>query len=995
MASIIQYWHSLGDETQLAIALAVFGALLSVLLPGSWSWLRYSVGYVYAMIQGRRKEYAFNAQYLRWLVEETAYIVSAPSSLALDAHSRHAQPVLSSYLRVRVVSTTGDSARIQYSGLVERGSRSVVLGDPGAGKTTFIRFLAHAHALYRTCSVFQRKTRRLIASLPGFQHGCFPVYVRLDRWEEFSAKATDPSIANFILSSLPAPLRSKCPADFFESTIESGAALLLLDGLDEVTDYSARRNLAALISGESSTGSRKSTWIVTSRIVGYPGEEFDKHGFSVCRVEDLSLPQVRQFLRTAHPRIVAAKHGDVSPDALASQQVQQRVDSLISRIELNPGLRQLAVNPMMLSLISILDAEGIQLTGQRAQIYHDFVTLLLERWDALRGIKKARGEVLSVSDRLAILSSVSWSLQENKGSRDIEYGKFAQRLRAELVQQGVEIGSERIDQLIVDLEERCGLMMRRGVNSAGDKILAFTHLTFQEYLASKTLTGMRQEEVGSFLASNHNVSWWREPLLLLLSQRDDAYELLDTLAERAIEDGSAALLAFVCAAYSELSPNDQSSGLRESVSAAASVFSACKYDLRSILPLRADAHNSFLRTLSRWLSDMCSIAPAAVDYVYAEVLSGMHVEECGHKLIASINGRARIEEYEILALTVYLRKHTDAVVPAGILEKIPTSVALKHIQKLMCVLSKRRPAEAFSVDASNVRFSEFDRILACSHDAFVPQVDGDVGSWRGQMLMSMRERALDEERGLADAKALGKYGDWGAISNDYYEYNEFSSVEFYSALAGRDSDALDRLSGVHGLAWCGAQLSRTQLVTAYRETQLSFHKALCVLFLTQKERVPSAVASVLVSFLKHVFLADERGQSAGAPKYQQSLVLAAANRARNCLAEAKDGSEEYVSLLIACSTSESPEYREFAYTSASQLTSVSDSAISICKSYMASARSPQFPIAVRVLSKSSIPEEEYYNRAVALCQDSEREYMSMPYSAIGLECVIERACEKQ
>jgi predicted NACHT family NTPase len=89
--------------------------------------------------------------------------------------------------------------------------------------------------------------------------------------------------------------RIEVSEDFFDGDLESGQAVLLFDGMDEVGDFELRRRAARLIE-DVSRAYPQCRLVVTSRIVGYSGAARLAEGFATTTVQDFTLDDVRQFL---------------------------------------------------------------------------------------------------------------------------------------------------------------------------------------------------------------------------------------------------------------------------------------------------------------------------------------------------------------------------------------------------------------------------------------------------------------------------------------------------------------------------------------------------------------------------------------------------------------------------------------------------------------------------------------------------------------------------
>ncbi|MEC4819363.1 MAG: NACHT domain-containing protein, partial [Scytonema sp. PMC 1069.18] len=151
---------------------------------------------------------------------------------------------------------------------VQRHSKLMVLGKPGAGKTTFLKYLA--------MQCIEKK----------FQKERFPIFITL---KDFAEATKQPNILEYIAQQL-----SKCKvtdADVkAEQLLEQGKVLLLLDGLDEVWEEDTKRVLKQVqdFSYQFSTNQ----FVITCRIAA---KEYTFQGFTEVEVADFNDDQIATF----------------------------------------------------------------------------------------------------------------------------------------------------------------------------------------------------------------------------------------------------------------------------------------------------------------------------------------------------------------------------------------------------------------------------------------------------------------------------------------------------------------------------------------------------------------------------------------------------------------------------------------------------------------------------------------------------------------------------
>ena len=192
----------------------------------------------------------------------------------------------------------------------------VVLGDPGAGKTTMLKYLCLLSA--------QAK----LSSLPDF-----PVFVTLNRY----VKATHENLLSFIVADVAERYGFYGLRPYLEQRLEEGSVLLLFDGLDEVTVGSPEESEAAYhrtTEGINRLATRypKCSVVVTSRRAGWKG--LLAPAFRTMSVLDFAWVDIQRFVNNWF--------GEGSDHARG----------LLDRLSQQVRMQALAANPLLLSLIA-------------------------------------------------------------------------------------------------------------------------------------------------------------------------------------------------------------------------------------------------------------------------------------------------------------------------------------------------------------------------------------------------------------------------------------------------------------------------------------------------------------------------------------------------------------------------------------------------------------------------------------------------------------------
>jgi len=400
-----------------------------------------------------------------------------------------------------------ETVTVSVNEALREDSRLVILGDPGSGKTTLLRHLALLYA--RDVAEEGRAVREQLG-LP--ESGRLPVlfYLRqLGRYlDAHGEEATDGHklLLDFLRRSLTNE-RIEVPGDFFDPYLTEGRAVVLFDGLDEVADPELRRRVSRLV--EAFTAAYPDCrYVVSSRVVGYAGPARLGEDYASTTIQPFSLKDVESFLATWHRQVAVSRMGaGPSAQVYAEQQTAQ----LMEAIRDDERIRDLAINPLLLTVIALVHRDRVKLPDRRAELYGEAVDVLLGKWDEARGVKEIpvlEGQAFDTGDKRLLLQSLALVLHERREkeiSREELEGFVAGEL-GKVVGEGREAkgAAERFLEVI---EARTGLLTARG-----EGVYAFSHLTFQEYLAALAVAA-RDDYVAYTLARTAD-PWWREVVLL-------------------------------------------------------------------------------------------------------------------------------------------------------------------------------------------------------------------------------------------------------------------------------------------------------------------------------------------------------------------------------------------------------------------------------------------------------------------------------------------------
>ncbi|RZD68491.1 histidine kinase [Streptomyces albidoflavus] len=413
-----------------------------------------------------------------------------------------------------------EQPRPVLAALAEEGRRrAVVLGDPGAGKSTLAKYLALALA----------GGLEAVPEELGPLEGLVPVLVELREYAVPEAWAD--TIEEFI-ERAHTQAYLPLPRELLTGLLQDGEAVVLFDGLDEVFDPGRRAAMARRITAFAAKYPQCRV-IVTSREYGYQSHEFVNADFCQLMLEDLTREQVEEFVR----RWYRAAYPD------DPQLAERRIDRMLGAVRDVGSVGELAGNPLLLTILAAI-GQSRTIPRERREMYAHAIEVLIERWDrdakllapptpCTTDVAHAL-EGLTVSRRLKLLERVARRMQEGVGSPAgtfIDHDDLIDIVRDFLVESnvGASVAMAAAKELVDHLRTRNFLLAHYGGGLYG-----FVHRTFMEYLAALDLLRRREEE-----------EWEREELVALLVERAEEpawHEVLLLMAGKLRQKDVAAFL---------------------------------------------------------------------------------------------------------------------------------------------------------------------------------------------------------------------------------------------------------------------------------------------------------------------------------------------------------------------------------------------------------------------------------------------------------------------
>ncbi|NEQ44363.1 MAG: NACHT domain-containing protein [Leptolyngbya sp. SIOISBB] len=346
----------------------------------------------------------------------------------------------------------------------------MVLGSPGAGKSTFLRKMG---------------LEALKGNKGGLKHRCIPVFIELKRLTKSNIDLKKLIVQEFETCNFPRA------AEFTNRALRQGRLLILLDGLDEVpTDNltNAIRTIQDFVDQH-----RTNRFIASCRIAAY---RTSFRQFTDVAMADFDDIQIEQFISNwfSSPEDWQAKK------AQTCWEVLQRPE--------NKAAKELAQTPLLLTFLCLVYGRAQRFPENRAQLYGKALRILLEEWAADKGIMQAEiYDGLSTELEEVLLAEIAC-----KGFiKDQLF--FTQRELVDAIKNFLA-GNLNAPQHFNGQVVLKNMLVQQGIFiERADDAYSFSHLTLQEYLTAQYIVD--HQRIGQLVNDHLFDERWHEVFLLV------------------------------------------------------------------------------------------------------------------------------------------------------------------------------------------------------------------------------------------------------------------------------------------------------------------------------------------------------------------------------------------------------------------------------------------------------------------------------------------------
>ena len=405
----------------------------------------------------------------------------------LSAESRYSIEELQNSFKEKKRVSLYKGERYSLIELVAQEKRLYLLGKPGSGKTTFLRYLT-----LQACDGKIKET---------------PIFVELKEWAASGLDLMAYIVEQFKICAFPNA------QTLIEYLLEKGYALVLFDGLDEVNQEGEQRTNMIRELKNFARQYPYANICLTCRIAA---SDYSFEQFTYLEIADFTDEQVEQFARKWY-------RDDLTKG--------ERFLGEISKPE-HSGLKELASTPILLALLCLTFDETLAFPQNQTELYEEALDALLKRWDRTRNIRRdSVYKNMTLIRRKSMLAQIAAENFENNHylmPKRILAGQIVEYMKRLLGEEA----SEDVDgeDILRAIEAQHGLLVERA-----HSFYSFSHISFQEYLTAHYIFENCTNKFLERLIHNHMTDKrWREVFLMTASLLPDGTDFLDELL-RAIE----------------------------------------------------------------------------------------------------------------------------------------------------------------------------------------------------------------------------------------------------------------------------------------------------------------------------------------------------------------------------------------------------------------------------------------------------------------------------
>lgn len=493
------------------------------------------------VVLDRQDEYQ---KYLRKIINEIHTMKSLYKSAEViyrDFENKYRETIIERYGKVELIGAGINNRKIKrynitsayvelncldYEDEIEisqvlRDSNVVwISGEAGSGKTTFLNWVA-------ICSA--RNDYKKVENI----RGKLPIVIQVRRIQKW------PINLQVYINEFAESFGYRCPEGWLEAQLKENRVLVLVDGLDEVSEN--RRDDVYDFVDRLLEKYPKIKIILTARNSVREEVVFYEKRYEIC---PMKMSNIKKFIRYWYRTIL---HDDAVVD---DRKIKQLENNLIGRIGNSSTLKNLARTPLLCAMLCALNYINEQhLPENKMELYESCCKMLIDSRDAERGIQKSDDKnlkLLDYSKKKMILEELAYWMLRNNNASELKENVII-FLDNCFKNMNIIASVERkykTEKILDFLIERSGI-----IREPEKDVIDFIHKTFMEYLAVESI--YRNCDWGRLVDEVCNPNW-KETIIMCFSKMGERQvsSTLRKMMKKAEEekDERYILMASLCAA---------------------------------------------------------------------------------------------------------------------------------------------------------------------------------------------------------------------------------------------------------------------------------------------------------------------------------------------------------------------------------------------------------------------------------------------------------------
>lgn len=321
--------------------------------------------------------------------------------------------------------------------IISQYEKLMILGKPGAGKSTFLRYLA------TNCC----------------KENHFPDYVPILLELKTLGNEEDCDLLKLIHKEFGFGTINDT-----QQILDSGKAFILLDALDELSPPLRRKTQNNI--SKFCKRYYKNRIIITCR---NQSDDYKLPMFNYVELADFNVNQVKQFANNWFSTFVEESEQAV--------EINKRFVRALEQPECN-RIVELSTSPMLLSLICWIFQNSGTLPRERLEISRHAVDLLLSKWDEQKGVQRdSIYQNLTLEGKKRLLGYIATRKREQTQGVFFDQDELVNYIRDYFIKDYLDnISLEDCRGILRGIESQNGLIVERAKG-----LYSFSNRTFQEY----------------------------------------------------------------------------------------------------------------------------------------------------------------------------------------------------------------------------------------------------------------------------------------------------------------------------------------------------------------------------------------------------------------------------------------------------------------------------------------------------------------------------------